>query len=112
MGAFDRAQTDAASEVEAIRYEGKFRLPYTVECNVKSLRAGRYSVSLRSNGKVVRGTLNQGSQGIGIVGVVVRKRVSGRRNDALVVELNIPSNGENGPPQRLISKASQPKPGD
>jgi hypothetical protein len=87
VGAFDRTKTDASSEVETIRYDGKFRLPYSVECNGKSLRAGRYSVSLRSNGKVVRATLNQGGQGIGIVGVVVRKRVNRRRNDALIVEL-------------------------
>jgi hypothetical protein len=84
--ALDKAKTDAGSKVEAIRYDGKFRLPYTVECNGKSLRAGRYSVSLRSNGKVVRATLNHDGQGIGIVGVVVRRTVNGTRNDAAVVE--------------------------
>lgn len=83
----DRAKTDAGSEVEAIRYDGKFRLPYAVECNGKSFPAGRYSVSLRSTGKVVRATLSRDGQGVRIVGVVVRRPVNGARNDALVVEL-------------------------
>ena len=86
MAGFDKANTDASSEVETIRYEDKFRLPYTVECNGKSLPAGKYSVSLRSDGKGVQAILNQGGEGVGIVGVVVRKRVNARGNDALIAE--------------------------
>jgi len=78
---FDKVPTDARSDVGKIRYDGKFRLAYTVECNGKSLRPGRYSLSLRYDGKVARATLNQDGQTIG-VGGVVHRQVQGQRNDA------------------------------
>jgi len=61
MVPFDRPQTKANSEaaVATFRYEGRFNLPYTVHCNGKSLRPGRYSISLRADGKVGQATLNQ-----------------------------------------------------
>src|SRR5438309_8431567 len=68
MVPFDRPQTKANSEaaVATFRYEGRFNLPYTVHCNGKSLRPGRYSISLRADGKVGQATLNQKDQTIGI----------------------------------------------
>jgi len=86
MEPFDKVKTDVSSDVETIRYDGKFRLAYTVQCNGKSLRPGRYSVSLRYDGKVARATLDQDGQSIGIGGVV-HKRVHRQGNDALIVEL-------------------------
>ena len=56
---FDVVKADASSDAGRISYDGKFRLAYTVQCNGKSLRPGRYSVSLRYDGKVARATLNQ-----------------------------------------------------
>ena len=84
---FDKVKTDTASDVGTIRYDGEFRLAHTVQCNGKSLRPGRYSVSLPSDGKVVRATLNQDGQAIGIGGVgVVHRQVQRHGNDALIVE--------------------------
>ena len=82
---FDKVQTDTSSDVETIRYEGEFRLAQTVQCNGKSLRPGRYFVSLRYDGKVARATLNRNGRTIGIGGVVHRQAHQG--NDALIVEL-------------------------
>ena len=83
---FGKVKTDPSSNVGTIRYDGKFRLAHTVQCNGKSLRPGRYSVSLRYDGKVARATLNRDGQTIGIGGVV-HKHAHRQGNDALLVEL-------------------------
>jgi hypothetical protein len=82
---FNKVKTDAGSDVGRISYDGKFRLAYSVACNGKSLRPGRYSVSLRYDGTVARATLNHDGQTIGIGGVVHRQAHS-RGSDALLVE--------------------------
>jgi hypothetical protein len=82
---FDKVKTDTTSDVGTIRYDGEFRLANTVQCNGKSLRPGRYSVSIRYDGKVARATLNQDGQAIGIGGVVHRQ-AHRLGNDALIVE--------------------------
>jgi len=81
---FGKVKADSGG-VGTIRYDGNFRLAHTVECNGKSLRPGRYSVSLRYDGKVGRATLNRDGRTIGIGGVVQRQAHQG--NDALIVEL-------------------------
>jgi hypothetical protein len=81
-----KVRADTSSNVGTIRYDGKVRLAHTVECNGKSLRPGRYSVSLRSDGKVAHATLNRDGRTIGIAGVVHRQ-AHRQENDALVVEL-------------------------
>jgi hypothetical protein len=86
MEPFDKVKTDVSSDVATIRYDGKFRLAYTVQCNSKSLRPGKYFVSLRYDGKVARATLNHDGQSIGLGGVVPR-RAHMQGNDALIVEL-------------------------
>lgn len=83
---FDKVKIDTGSDVATIRYEGKFRLAHTAQCNGKSLRPGRYSVSLRYDGKVALATLNQDGQTIGIEGVVHRQ-AHRKGNDALIVEV-------------------------
>ena len=85
MEPFGKVKTDT-SNVGAIRYDGKFRLAHTVECNGKSLRPGRYSVSLRYDGKVARATLNRDGRTIGIGGVAHRQ-AHRPGSDALIVEL-------------------------
>jgi|SRR5215469_7498134 len=89
---FEGPNTEPLGKVKAdrggvgtVRYDGKFRLTHTVECHGKSLRPGRYSVSLRYDGKVGRATLNRNGRTIGIGGVVHRQAHQG--NDALIVEL-------------------------
>ena len=84
---FERAKIHARGEAMAIRYDGKFTLPYTVECNGRSLPPGRYSVSLHSDGKTGQATLKQKGQAIGIPGVV-RKQAHKNGSNSLVVELN------------------------
>jgi hypothetical protein len=84
---FDQVKTDTSSDVQTIRFEGKFRLTQTVQCNGKSLRPGRYSVSLRYDWKVVHATLNQNGRTIGIGGAVYRQ-AHRQGNDALIVEVN------------------------
>ena len=86
MEPFGKVKTDTSSNVGTIRYDGTFRLAHTVQCNGKSLHPGRYSVSLRYDGKVARATLNRGGRTIGIGGVVHRQ-AHRRGNDALLVEL-------------------------
>jgi hypothetical protein len=83
---FKKPKTTASSEA-AIRYDGQFTLPYTVECIGKSLPPGRYSVSLHSDGKIGQATLKQRGRAIGIPGVVY-KQTQKNGSDALVVELS------------------------
>jgi hypothetical protein len=67
------------------RYDGKFTLPYTVQCSGKSLPPGKYSFSFRSDGKVGQGVMKSKDQTVEIVGTVHRQaRKAGR--DALIVE--------------------------
>jgi len=84
---FERAKIKTSREAMAIRYDGKFTLPYTVQCSGKSLPPGRYSVSLHSDGKIGQATLKQGGQAIGIPGVV-HKLAHKYASDALVMELD------------------------
>jgi len=84
---FERAKTNAGSEATAIRYDGKFTLPYAVQCSGKSLPPGKYSVSLHSDGKIGQATLKQRGRAIGIP-VVVQKQAHKYDINALIVELN------------------------
>ena len=68
---FDKVKTHASSDVGKIRYDGKLRLAYAVECNRKSLLPGRYSVSLRRSEGCKRHA-KSGRQTIGIGGVLHR----------------------------------------
>jgi hypothetical protein len=83
---FEKAKINARSEATAIRYDGKFTLPYTVQCSGKSLPPGTYSVSLHSDGKIGQATLKQGGRAMAFPGVV-HKQAQKYASDALVVEL-------------------------
>lgn len=39
---FEKPKTNASNEAAAIRYDGRFRLPYTVQCGGKSPPPGGY----------------------------------------------------------------------
>ena len=84
---FEKAKINASSEATAIRYDGKFTLPYAVQCSGKSLPPGTYSVSLHSDGKIGQATLKRRGRAIGIPGMV-HKQVQKYDGDTLVVELN------------------------
>lgn len=68
----------------ANQYEGRFRLPYAVECGAKSPPPGEYPFYFRSDGKVGQVVMKSKNQTVGIVGIVQRQaRKAGR--DALMV---------------------------
>jgi len=70
------------NQVSASRYDGNFSLPYAVQCSGKQLAPGKYSVSLRSDGKVGHGVLKSKSQFIEITSVV---HPQGFKRDVVVV---------------------------
>ena len=85
---FERAKINTSSEARAMHYDGKFTLPYTVQCRGKSLPPGRYSVSLHSDGKIGQATLKQRGRAIGIPGVVHKQAHKYGSDTLVVVELN------------------------
>jgi hypothetical protein len=73
---FDSPNTDPLdkpknppNQVRASRYDGKFSLPYAVQCSGKHLAPGKYSVSLRSDGKIGHGTLKSKTESMEITSV-------------------------------------------
>lgn len=82
---FDQPKTQ--SQEHATRYGGNFSLPYAVQCRGKQLAPGKYSVSLRSDGKVDHGVLKSKSQFIEITSVV-HPQGSKRGADVVVVGSN------------------------
>ena len=86
---FDQSKTKANSEAAAatVRYEGRVRLPYSVQCNGKRLHPGKYAISLRADGKVGQVTLSRNDETMDIGGVV-QKQARKAGSDALFVELS------------------------
>ena|SRR5215469_8927798 len=89
MGPFHQSKTKANSEAAAatVRYEGRVRLPYSVQCNGRRLRQGKYAISLRSDGKVGQVKLSRKDETMHIGGVV-EKQARRAGSDALFVVLN------------------------
>jgi len=84
---FERAKIKTSREAMAIRYDGKFTLPYNSAMQWKSPASGQILVSLHSDGRLAKPTLKAGRQAIGIPGVV-HKLAHKYASDALVVELD------------------------
>lgn len=74
----------AADKVTGTQYDRSFSLPYSVLCNGRKLAPGKYSISLRSDGKVGQATLNQKGHAIEIAPVVETR--TSKRGDEIVVE--------------------------
>jgi hypothetical protein len=53
-----------------VRFDGQVTLPYSLRCAGKRLLPGRYTISLRSDGKTGWATLNQKGQSFEIPGAV------------------------------------------
>ena len=68
------------------QYDASFTLLDPVECKGTSLPAGKYSVSLLSEGKMGQATLKGRGRELGLRGLV-RQPDQSRKQDALVVEL-------------------------
>jgi hypothetical protein len=75
------------SKVRAIRYRGTFSLPYSVLCNGKKLAQGRYSMLLRSDGRIGRATFDNNGHAVESAGVV-RAAARKERDQMVVVEKN------------------------
>lgn len=70
-----------------IHFEGNFTLPYTLECNGRSLPPGKYSVSLDSDERTVRVALNRAGQMLRLQGIA-RRQNRRRQPAAFVVTRN------------------------
>ena len=82
---FSLSKPNADSQVAEMRYEGRFALPYSVLYSGNKLAPGKYTISLRSDGKVGQATLSLRGQTVAIAGVV--QRHSHKRNsNTLIVE--------------------------
>ena len=76
-----------AAVTEQVRFNGKFTLPYSLRCAGKRLPPGRYTISLRSDGKTGQAKLTQKDQTLEIAGVV-RPPVDTHRGNIVLVECN------------------------
>jgi len=63
-------QPTSHSQEHATRYDGNFSLPYALQCRGKQWAPGKYSISLRSDGKFDHGVLKSKRQFIEITSVV------------------------------------------
>ena len=70
-----------------IHFEGNFTLPYTLQCNGRSLPPGKYSVSVDSDERTVQVTLNRAGQMLRLQGIA-RRQNRRRQPAALVVTRN------------------------
>lgn len=85
-GAEPFPQPRNVSKTRSTQYDASFTLPYPVECNGTSLPAGKYFVSLLTDGKVGQATLKGRGRALGFRGLV-RQPDRGQKEDALIVAL-------------------------
>jgi hypothetical protein len=80
-----KSKAGNAAKAEKVRVDGEVTLPYTLICAGKRLLPGRYTVSLRSDGKTGRAILNQNGQIIEMAGAV-RLPADPHARSVLVIE--------------------------
>jgi|SRR5580704_6284367 hypothetical protein len=80
-----QSKTKAPGQAAKIHYEGNFTLPYSLQCDRSSLPPGKYSISVDSEGRNVRVTLNRGGHRVSIEGIT-RRSNQNQRGNVLVVE--------------------------
>ena len=78
---------NTSSQNAKIQYAGNVTLPYTWQCNDRTLPPGKYSVSLDSDGRTARVTLNRKGAAVTLQGVAHRQNRY-RGGEALVMERN------------------------
>src|SRR5215468_3474016 len=83
--------TDTPTPKAQVHYEGKVTLPYTVQCDGRSLPAGKYSVSLDSDGRTGQVIMLRNGQAFKIQGIAQKQNHQAR--NSLVVERS------GGPPE-------------
>ena len=93
----------ASNNTKQANFQGRFALPYEVLCKGKSLKAGQYSVSVKSEGTTrvvtlahngetmnIRAQELAGNRGAGPSAMMVRKSHDGRMLEAVYVrQLNV-----------------------
>jgi hypothetical protein len=96
-------QARLTSNTNQANFQGRFALPYEVRCKGKSLKAGRYSVSVKSEGTTrvvtlahngetmnIRAQELAGNRAAGRSAMMVRKSPNGRMLEAVYVrQLNV-----------------------
>jgi hypothetical protein len=70
------------------QYDASFTLPYALRCRGANLAPGKYSVSLRAEGKMGQATLKGQGRALGLRGLVREPNQSHKKDDALIVELS------------------------
>jgi hypothetical protein len=85
MEPFEKTKINTNSQAASVRLERNFSLPYSVQCNGKSLPPGKYLLSLSSDGRIAQLTLKGAGQAMKFEGLA-QKPAPDRRPDALVVE--------------------------
>ncbi|MGB7847119.1 MAG: hypothetical protein WBL63_16000 [Candidatus Acidiferrum sp.] len=83
----ENGKTSTGREAGSIQYNATFTLPYSAQCNGKSLARGKYSLLLRSDGKQGQVTLNRKGYAIALAGVV-HQQTPNHPSDALIVEVS------------------------
>jgi hypothetical protein len=86
-GLFQPSKANTPSQSAKIQYAGNVTLPYTLQCNDRTLPPGKYSVSLHSDGRTARVTLNRKGAAVTLQGVAQRQNRY-RGGEALVMERN------------------------
>jgi hypothetical protein len=73
----------ASDQVGKIRCEGNFLLPSSVRCSGSSLPRGKFSISVDSEGRIVRVTLIRGGRRVNIEGIPPKQNRSPKRNETV-----------------------------
>jgi len=76
------------TETWPTQYDASFTLPYAVRCKGTNLAPGKYSVSLRAEGKMGQATLKGQGRALGLRGLVRDPDQNHKEHDALIVELS------------------------
>jgi hypothetical protein len=79
-----KTKEGVAVVAEKVHFVGNFKLPYSLRCAGTRLQPGRYTISLRSDGKTGRATLTQKGQTLELAGLVRLPAETHARNTILV----------------------------
>ena len=79
-----KTKVDVGRAMQNVRFSGKVNLPYSVQCAGKTLPPGNYSLSISSDGKIGRATMNKKGQTFEIPGAVRLPGDSHSRSTVLV----------------------------
>lgn len=81
------SKANPPSQSAKIHYAGNVTLPYTLQCNDRTLSPGKYSLLLDSDGRTARAILNRKGAAVTLQGVAHRQNRY-RGGEALVIERN------------------------